>query len=38
MESIIKKIKAYYPVSDEALAALTYNFKPHSFPAKETII
>ena len=38
MESIIRKIRTYYPVSDEALEALVCLFKRCVFPAKTIII
>ena len=38
MENIIRKIKMYYPVSDESLKALTGLFKKALFPAKTIII
>ena len=38
MENIIRKIKMYYPVSDEALEALVCLFERWVFPAKTTII
>ena len=38
MENIIRKIRTYYPVSDEALEALVCLFKRWVFPAKTTII
>lgn len=38
MENIINRIRTYYPVSDEAMSALTTRFTPCSFPAKKTII
>ena len=34
MENIVRTIRAYYPVSDEALAALTHGFEKQVFPAK----
>ena len=34
MENIIKKILEYYPISAEALEALTSLFNKHVFPAK----
>ena len=38
MENIIRKIRTYYPVSDEALEALVCLFERWVFPAKITII
>ncbi len=38
MENIIKKILEYYPISAEALEALTNLFNKHVFPAKTIII
>lgn len=38
MENIVRTIRAYYPVSDEALAALTHGFEKQVFPAKTLII
>ena len=38
MENIIRKIRTYYPVSDEALEALVCLFERWVFPAKTTII
>ena len=38
MESIIRKIRTYYPVSDEALEALVGLFERWVFSAKTTII
>ena len=38
MENIIRKIKAYYPVSDEALKMLEKSLEKHTFPAKTRII
>lgn len=38
MENIIKKIRSYYPVSDEALALLLSRLKRVVIPAKTTII
>ena len=38
MENIIRKIRMYYPVSDEALEALVCLFKRFVFPEKTTII
>ena len=38
MENIIRKIRMYYPVSDEALEALVCLFKKNVFPAKTIII
>ena len=38
MENIIRKIRTYYPVSDEALEALVCLFKRWVFTAKTTII
>lgn len=38
MDNIIRKIKMYYPVSDEALEALVKFFEKYVFPAKTTII
>ena len=38
MENIIRKIRMYYPVSDEALEALVCLFKRIVFPAKTIII
>ena len=38
MENIIRKIRMYYPVSDEALEALVCLFKKIVFPAKTIII
>ena len=38
MENIIRKIRTYYPVSDEALEALVGLFERWAFPAKTTII
>lgn len=38
MEHIIRKIKAYYPVSAEALGRLTEAMQRHIFPAKRVII
>ena len=38
MENIIRKIRSYYPVSDEALATLMHGFEKRVFPAKTLII
>ena len=38
MENIVRTIRAYYPVSDEALAALTHGFEKQVFPVKTLII
>ncbi|GFZ40210.1 Crp/Fnr family transcriptional regulator [Bacteroides nordii] len=38
MDNIIKKIKEYYPVSDDSLNILKSNFKQCFFPAKAIII
>ncbi len=38
MKNIIRKIRMYYPVSDEALEALTYLFEQSVFPEKTIII
>ena len=38
MENIVRKIRTYYPVSDEALEALVCLFERWVFPAKTTII
>lgn len=38
MENIIRKIRMHYPVSDEAMEALTRLFDKCVFPAKTTII
>ena len=38
MENIVRKIRTYYPVSDEALEALVCLFERRVFPAKTTII
>ena len=38
MNNIIRKIKDLYPVSDNALKALTDNFEQVCFPAKSRII
>lgn len=38
MDNIIRKIKMYYPISDEALEALAKLFEKYVFPAKTTII
>ena len=38
MENIIRKIRTYYPVSDEALEALVCLLKRFVFPKKTTII
>ena len=32
MENIVRTIRAYYPVSDEALAALTHGFEKRFLP------
>lgn len=38
MENIIRKIRTYYPVSDEALEALVGLFERVVFPARTTVI
>lgn len=38
MNNIIKRIKSYYPVSEESLNMLTSCFKQHIFPANTAII
>ena len=38
MENIIRKIKAYYPVSDEALKMLEKSLEKQTFPAKTLIV
>lgn len=38
MENITKKIRACYPVSNEAMAALTQCLEMHTFPAKTLIV
>lgn len=38
MENIIRKIRIYYPVSDEALGTLTRLLERHVFPAKTLLI
>ena len=38
MENIVRKIRTYYPVSDEALEALACLFERWAFPVKTTII
>ena len=38
MENIKAKIRGYYPMSDEVMAALTGSFTPCTFPSKEIII
>ena len=38
MENIIRKIRTYYPVSDEALEALVCPFERSVFPSRTTII
>lgn len=38
MQNIINKIRSYYPVSDEALDALTCVFERHVFPSKTLLI
>lgn len=38
MENIIKKIKSYYPVSDESILLLLSHLKREVIPAKTTII
>ncbi len=38
MENIIGRIKAYYPVSNEALEALTGLFERHIFPYKTLLV
>lgn len=38
MENITKKIRACYPVSNEAMAALTQCLEMHTFPAKTVIV
>ena len=38
MENIVRTIRAYYPVSDEALAALTHGFEKQVFPAKTCLL
>lgn len=38
MNNIIRKIKSYYNVSDEALRALTHLFEKRVFPAKSLIV
>lgn len=38
MDNIIKRIRHYYPVSDEALELLTFCFERQVFPAKTILI
>lgn len=38
MENIVRTIRAYYPVSDEALATLAHGFEKQVFPVKTLII
>lgn len=38
MENIIRKIRMYYPVSDEALEALVCLFKRIVFPANKNLL
>lgn len=38
MENIIRKIRTYYPVSDEALGTLTQLLERHEFPAKTLLV
>lgn len=37
MENIVRTIRAYYPVSDEALAALTHGFESKCFLPKHLL-
>ena len=34
MENIVRTIRVYYPVSDEALATLAHGFEKQVFPVK----
>ena len=38
MENIVRTIRVYYPVSDEALATLAHGFEKQVFPVKTLII
>ena len=38
MENIIRKIKEYYPVSDEALQALICELRPTHYPKNRRIV
>ena len=37
MENIVRTIRVYYPVSDEALATLAHGFEKQVFPVKTLI-